>query len=96
MEIEKIGRRKFLTDSAMAALGYTACVAIPSGCASTTTSSKVASSNKASIALPKPMGKPAYKSEIGKRINDVVNGNKIKFRAFQKYTPASIYVDARY
>ncbi len=88
MEFEKVGRRTFLTNSAMAMLGYSACVALPSGCASAGRTS-TNEAKKVSFKLPKPMGQPAYKSEIGKRINAVVNGNKIKFENIGNYSPAS-------
>ena len=90
MEFEKVGRRKFLTNSAMAMFGYSACVALPSGCTSVSNDkcSSVSVKRNASD-LPKPMGQPAYKSKIGKRIHDVVNANQIKFENFTSYTPAS-------
>ncbi len=88
MDFEKVGRRAFLTNSAMAMLGYSACVALPSGCASAENSARCVS-KKASFSLPSPMGKPAYKSEIGERINAVINGNKIKFKNNIDYSPAS-------
>ncbi len=90
MEFEKVGRRKFLTNSAMALFGYSACVALPSGCASVGENKKSSEFTKRTASdLPKPVGQPAYKSQIGKRIHDVVNSNKIKFKEFTDYTPAS-------
>lgn len=70
----------------MALLGYSACVSIPSGCAS---ASGGGAAKRGKAGLPPAMGMPPYKSRIGMRINAVVNGNKIEFGARGAYNPAS-------
>ena len=83
-----------MTNSAMAMFGYTACVAVPSTPAAKKkkaagSAAQSAPAGRTAADLPKPLGQPPYKSEIGRRIFDVVGRNKIKFQAPAGYTPAS-------
>ena len=80
MEYEKIGRRLFLSTSAMSLLGYAACVAIP----------EPERKRRGRDDLPKPIGKSAARSEIGRRIESATPaGNRILFKNSQAYSPAS-------
>lgn len=81
MEFKKVNRRLFLTSSAMSLLGYTACVAVPE---------PKKGLGRGRDDLPKPIGTPAARSEIGRRIEAATPaGNRIFFKNPQAYSPES-------